>query len=216
MHQLQWRGQAAGPWTIAQIREALASGEVHSLYQIHVEGRWLPLREHLESIDADELGRRATQLGESLRQRDTQKVEPVKAAGRRRLGFDGPVSKPNPFGRPPPVFVKSASGIPSLMPEASADAASSGLDAAPTCWLGVAAFVVSCACFVPYLNLVAWVPAIVLGHLALGQVRRQPQLEGRGLAVGALVIGYATLAFAFITAALAPDLFHRIFPIGDA
>jgi hypothetical protein len=209
-HPLKWRGRAYGPWTLPQIREALTTGEVHSLYQIQVDGHWLPLRDYLENLDAAELARRALELGESLRQREAKKVEPVQRSGR-RLGFDSPISRPDPFGKPPPVFVKGSSGIP------SADlTAVNASDLAPTCWLAVAAFVIACTCFLPYLNLVSWVPAIVLGHFALAQIRQQPLLEGRGLAMGAVIIGFSTLAFAILSALLAPALFHRVFLIGEA
>lgn len=210
LHQLQWRGRAVGPWTLSRIREALADGEVHSLYQVHVEGRWLLLRDHLEALDAVELERRAASLGEMQRRLEESKAEEVKAAGRRHPGL---AFKPDPFGRPPPVFVKQASLH--AASDASQESPRMPLEDAPTCWMAVAAFVVACAGFVPYLNLVCWLPGIVLGHLALRRIRRNPLLEGRGLALGAVIIGYALLVFAVVTAILAPALFQRVFPIGD-
>lgn len=210
LHQLQWRGRAVGPWTLSRIREALANGEVHSLYQVHVEGRWLLLRDHLEVVDAVDLESRAASLGESRRRQEETKAEEVRVVGQRHPGL---ASKPDPFGRPPPVFVKQVSM------HAASDASPEGsrlpLEDAPTCWLAVAAFVVACASFVPYLNLVCWLPGIVLGHLALRRIRRNPLLEGRGLALGAVIIGYALLVFALATAILAPALFRRVFPVGD-
>ncbi len=213
-HQLQWRGRAVGPWSLSQIRQALASGEIHSLYQIQVNGQWLALRDHLEAMDATELEQRAAQWGAHLRQKATAPAASMQPRERKRIGIHGPVIKPDPFGKAPPVFIKSASSIPSLIEKDGAHM--TGSEVAPTCWLAVAAFVVSCASFVPYLNLVSWVPAIVLGHLSLRQIQRQPDLEGRGLALGAVIIGYATLTLAIVTAFFAPAIFYRIFPIGDA
>lgn len=210
LHQLQWRGRIVGPWTLARIREALSNGEVHSLYQIHVEGRWLLLRDHLEALDAVELEQRAASLGEGRRRQDEAKAEEVRVTGQRHPGL---ASKPDPFGKPPPVFVKQASLHAAA--DASQESARMFQEDAPTCWLAVAAFVVACMGFVPYLNLVCWLPGIVLGHLALRRIRRNPLLEGRGLALGAVIMGYALLVFALLTAILDPALFQRVFPIGD-
>lgn len=216
-HQLQWRGRIVGPWTLAQIREGLDTGEIHSLYRVGVNGEWLTLRDYLEQVDAVDLERRAALLGSSKRQKEAEKMaEPVFTGEKRTLGFATQVAKPNPFGKPPPVFVKSSSGIDSLRPHSPHNGDAAPGELPPTCWLAVAAFVVSCACFVPYLNLVSWLPGIVLGHLALQQLERQTALEGRGLALGALIISYTTLGFAVITASFFPELFYRVFPIGDA
>ncbi|MGN2252014.1 DUF4190 domain-containing protein [Frateuria sp. GZRe12] len=49
------------------------------------------------------------------------------------------------------------------------------------------------------LPLVGAIVAIVCGHLARGEIRRsQGQIEGDGLAVAGLVLGYVQLAFGFI------------------
>lgn len=51
-------------------------------------------------------------------------------------------------------------------------------------------------CVVP---LIGAIVAIVCGHLARGEIRRsQGQIEGDGLAVVGLVLGYVQLAFGFI------------------
>lgn len=42
------------------------------------------------------------------------------------------------------------------------------------------------------------IPGIICGHLALSKIEKNPGLEGRGLAVAGLVIGYfASLAWLF-------------------
>ncbi|MGN2250053.1 DUF4190 domain-containing protein [Frateuria edaphi] len=49
------------------------------------------------------------------------------------------------------------------------------------------------------LPLVGAIVAVVCGHLARGEIRRsQGQIEGDGLAVVGLVLGYVQLAFGFI------------------
>jgi hypothetical protein len=39
------------------------------------------------------------------------------------------------------------------------------------------------------------VPGIVCGHLALSKIRKEPALQGRGLAIAGLVIGYVAVGF---------------------
>lgn len=56
-------------------------------------------------------------------------------------------------------------------------------------------------CMLPVVGAIA---AIVCGHLARGEIRRSNgQLEGDGLAVGGLVLGYVQLAFGLLIAILA-------------
>lgn len=203
--QLQWRGKSYGPWTYAEIQERLREGEIHSLYQVRVDGAWLPLRDYIEMVEAETRQQRAAEMAEKIRAQEAAKAQTAKPLVRCRI--QGPVSRPNPFANPPPAFVKT------VLHEKTAGDYYSPADVAPTCWLAVAAFVVSSGSFVPYLNLVSWLPSLVLGHLALHQIQRQPVLEGRGLAIGALLIAYAMLAFAAFSFLWFPDLFYRIFPI---
>lgn len=48
-YRLTWRGAQSGPFSLAEIRQKLAHGELNSMYQIHVDGRWMTLRDFLES-----------------------------------------------------------------------------------------------------------------------------------------------------------------------
>ena len=166
------------------MREALNTGDIHSLYRISISGEWLTLRDYLEQVDAVDLERRAAALGAHCRsQSGVIPSDAAPTAGMRLLTIQAPVFLPEPTLFPPSLPDHRASGA-ALKYEA---------EPAPTCWLAVTAFVVSCASFVPYLNLVSWFPSLVLGHLALQKIHRHPQLEGRGLALGALFIGYATV-----------------------
>jgi uncharacterized membrane protein len=50
-------------------------------------------------------------------------------------------------------------------------------------------------------GLVAAILAIVFGHLAMGQIRRsQGRLDGTGMAVAGLVVGYASVALQILAA----------------
>lgn len=49
------------------------------------------------------------------------------------------------------------------------------------------------------LPLVGSIVAIVTGHMARGEIRRDPErLQGDGLAVGGLILGYVALALAIL------------------
>jgi hypothetical protein len=202
---LQWHGKSHGPWTYSEIQERLAEGEIHSLYQLRIDGVWMPLRDFIEQTEAAALQQQAADRAARIRQQEAEQVVKVRVRGREAI--EGPIKKPNPFANPPPVFVKGASPLPLSSGEFSHS------EIAPTCWLAVAAFVASCCSFVPYLNLVSWLPSLLLGHLALAQIRREPSMEGRGLALGAVIIAYLMLVFAAWSFLFMPNLFYRIFPI---
>jgi len=214
-HQLQWRGRTLGPWPLDRIRAALESGEIHSLYRIQVNGAWMPLREHLEVVDADSLARRAAELGARDGMTATARRMPFPSL--KEAGLEVQAGPTDFFGRAEkntlfePRRTAQTGAMPPPMTKTSGGAAADEL--VPTCWLAVAAFVISCSGLLPYLNLISWLPGIVLGHLALRQIDHQPMLEGRGLAVGALIISYSIVAFALLTGLFAPDLFYRVFPL---
>ncbi len=66
--------------------------------------------------------------------------------------------------------------------------------------LAVASLVCGIAAYFP-LPLLAALPAIVLGHLALNRIRRDPAAHaGRGQAIAGLILGYLNFAFVFLVA----------------
>jgi hypothetical protein len=52
--------------------------------------------------------------------------------------------------------------------------------------------------------------AIILGHIALSQCNRDPQLGGKGLAIAGLVMGYVSILFAGLLAAMAIPAFQKV------
>ena len=50
-----------------------------------------------------------------------------------------------------------------------------------------------CCSAASFLTGVTWVLGIIFGHIALGQINRDPEQTGRGLAIAGLAIGYFTL-----------------------
>jgi len=75
----------------------------------------------------------------------------------------------------------------------------------PTSGLAIASLVCGLAglilswLFVPILASVA---AVITGHMALGQTRRNPALAGRGMAFAGLILGYLVLAFVVLSIAV--------------
>jgi uncharacterized membrane protein len=71
-----------------------------------------------------------------------------------------------------------------------------------------------CGCLSIICGLFAAIPAIVLGHLALGDLKRNPGRPGRGLALAGLIIGYImTILFIVILcfyAALMPTILKAV------
>jgi hypothetical protein len=59
----------------------------------------------------------------------------------------------------------------------------------------------TCGCFALLFGFFTSIPAIILGHLALREIRKTPDRPGRGMAMGGLVMGYllTTLSIALTT-----------------
>lgn len=79
------------------------------------------------------------------------------------------------FGTPPPPFVDTPF-----------------VDTAPKQMSGmaVASLVLALCCFIPLVNALAFIPALVFGHIALSRMKRDPSLGGQGLAIAGLIITY--------------------------
>ncbi|MDR6868261.1 CheY-specific phosphatase CheX [Microbacterium resistens] len=61
--------------------------------------------------------------------------------------------------------------------------------------------------------LLASIVAVITGHMALGQTKRDPRLGGRGLAITGLVLGYigvAGLIFVIVTLIISILLFGTV------
>ena len=230
---LLWKGRQAGPFSLAVIREKLATGEINRMHQVSVEGRWVVLGEFLEHYEGgiearlrSEAARQqaeAVQREEQLRREYEARIaaeraqqsalqEKLAEVEKRSLAqspaprspLDGPPPlsyapvPPAPPSRaqPAPGYAPSPAVAASYMPPASGPPA----DAAPgrTNGVAIAAFVLSICNFIPVVNLISWILAIVLGHIALSQTDRDPTLGGRRFALAALIITYGLLAIGLI------------------
>lgn len=84
---------------------------------------------------------------------------------------------------------------------------------APTSGLAVAALVCGAA---GLLTFVSCIPAIILGHMALAQIRKtRPEPEGKGMAIAGLVLGYlmlvATALIITVMVTILPPLFEEVY-----
>ena len=159
---LRWKGAESGPFSLEEIRELLAAGEISRIHQVQVNGRWKLLDDFAE-LDA------ATP--------DAPKPPEPPPTAR-----EYPVPDSNIAGDESPVFELSATTRMSA--------------------LAVAALIVAVCGFIPYVNLVSWIFALLLGHLALVQMERNAALSGRWLAITALAITYFLLLVGITYAAL--------------
>ena len=68
--------------------------------------------------------------------------------------------------------------------------------------LAIAALIVAVCGFIPYVNLVSWIFALILGHLAVLQIDRNSALSGRWMAITGLTITYFLILVGVTYAAL--------------
>jgi hypothetical protein len=66
-----------------------------------------------------------------------------------------------------------------------------------TSGMAIASLVLSLCFFIPFVNFVHWLLALIFGHIALVQIKRNPAIGGRGLALAGVIISYVWLLFAF-------------------
>jgi len=213
LYHLQWRGTPKGPWTLAYIQQALQSGDIHSLYQIQTDKGWLPLRDFLANLPQHTLKppppnaeqqAAAARLDAELQLRDEyeskfQALETQIAEERRRRREQAAIP-----AQPPPV--------PQWMLQPPAQPAPANASGTPgrTSGLAVASFVLSLLFFIPIANFVTWILSLVFGHMSLSQMRHDPSLRGRGLAIAALLISYVFIGLSILVLIFTPSLYRTI------
>ncbi|MDF2562320.1 MAG: hypothetical protein K0R99_3766 [Microbacterium sp.] len=124
-------------------------------------------------------------------------------------GYAPPSSPP---GYAPPA-AQPAYAAPSVQPGYAPPASPSGYGAYPSAGYPAAASrptnplaVTSLICGIAGVVLIwaiipvlASIAAVITGHMALGQIKRQPGVGGRGLAIAGLILGYAVVAIGAFT-----------------
>ena len=164
---LRWKGVESGPFSIREIRERLADGEISRLHQVQVNGGWKLLDDFLELHPAQE--REAT-----LRREFETRLSDERAR-HAEVEVLPPDSEPRVFPDPAPTH---------------------------TSGFAVAALIAGLCCFIPFMRLIAWIPALLFGHTALIQIKRDATLGGWWLAVAGLAVTYFMLILGTTYAAL--------------
>jgi hypothetical protein len=167
-HQIRWKGRVTGPHSLEDIRGLLAAGEISRLHQIDHAGQWRPLDEFLREaeVTSQQEAAEMAQQDELDRRRMARELadERIRSAAlEQQFAW---------------LQQKQARDR-ELMPKATKKRTSN---------LAVAAFVVSFCSFIPFVNFVSWIPALILAHAAIAEIDKDRNLEGRALAQGAIVI----------------------------
>lgn len=190
---LAWKGRQFGPLSLDEIRGKLANREIGLMHQVQSGGRWVTLDEFLSGLQQEktaadkvaqaksERDRMEQQLRSEREQREAQvaaeQAETADLLQRVRELEQRPLSPPT-----------RESGI-------------SGSDqgrAARTSGLAITALVMGILNFVPGVNLITWIFALIFGHVALSQIKGDPSLRGRGMALTGLIITYVLLGLGLI------------------
>lgn len=104
---LDWRGTQRGPWSIAEIETRLEAGEINSLHSIHVDGKWVVLREFIEQQrNAAELLRKQAQTAQSNRPPEVSPA--IQQTAPPPLPAQPSYANPPAFERPAPVQPKAS------------------------------------------------------------------------------------------------------------
>jgi len=97
------------------------------------------------------------------------------------------VTAPPPgYGQPPAYGQQPGYGQPYGYPGMAPVAPQTNGLAVTSLVLGILSF---------FTNILTGIPAVITGHMALGRIKQNPAMSGRGLAITGLVLGYLSIAF---------------------
>lgn len=132
---IQHNGQQLGPFTEAEFRAKLASGEISAQDHVWYQGmaNWMPVAQS---------------------------------------PLVGPV-------------------VPGALPIPNAT-----YPVAPTAKYAVPALV--CGCLALICSIFTSIPAIILGHMSLSEIKKNPGMQGRGMALAGMILGYVLTAFSIL------------------
>jgi hypothetical protein len=168
---LSWQGAVTGPHTIKEIRSLLKFGKVHSLYKIEVDGGWILLRDHLAEID-----------------RTSRPAAKMTAAPPHPASLPIPNVLPDEHEFSAPKIIPTGASSGTYLP-------STGTQSSPANGIATASFILSLCFFIPVLNGITQLLALVFGHLALAQMGPHHFGKSRALASTGLWITYVQVGF---------------------
>lgn len=103
---LEWRGTRTSGYSYEAIEAALVTGELHSMYKIHANGRWQVLRDYLEQYRAQYAAAQAA-YGSQNQQPAAQPL-PQPARHQSLPSYDEAMAEPAQPQRPAPAQQRSA------------------------------------------------------------------------------------------------------------
>jgi hypothetical protein len=140
------------PFSLDDIKRKLKRREISTLHKIQVDGQWELLRGFLASAKREKISvKRTHSVGGTLEQHDTEAV-PLTIA----INKEHDVYSPNEDGAAEPDAVEQRAHEP-------------GSVAIPSRGFGMASFVLSLFFFLPGINFVCFILALIFGHLALSK-----------------------------------------------
>ena len=183
-YMLLWKGRQAGPFSIAQIREKLSAGDINRMHQIHVDGRWQILDDYLEKLRGVDLETKRSEQqelreAEMRRQIEAQLKDEQKSREVERMASSPAVSQGLPAAH------SSVDPFGAVAPFPPPKSRMSGF--------AITALVMGVCNFIPFVDFVTWILALVFGHIALIQMNADDSLKGRGMAIAGLAITYFLL-----------------------
>ena len=193
---LFWRGQRSGPFTIEEIEQKLAGNEIGLWHQVGDQTSEMTVGELLQQIGEDNrsLQLQQEQARERAQREARQRLEQQNSQAIQRLQEENEAladELDNMRAAQSTPKVVSTPFVPSYPPH---------LPPVPQRVSGqaITAFVFSLLNFVPGINAISWLVAIILAHSALSDMRRDPSIGGKGLATAALWITYTLLFLGLI------------------
>jgi hypothetical protein len=198
---LQWKGRESGPFTVEEIKAKLDSNEIGLLHSVRDQsGAIVTLEELMAAVTANEMAEQQRQQ----ERRAQQEQERIQADYEERLAAEE--SKQQELqkrlteveGKILPTHPLAPSPSPSGPRESQHHEFAGNYAPERTSGLAVTALVMGLLNFVPFVNFVSWILAIIFGHIALSQINRDPNLKGRGMAVAGLTITYVLLGIGVV------------------
>lgn len=170
---ISWQGQVTGPYSLKDIQNLLKLGKIHSLYKVQAEGQWILLRDHLAVLEKKSREEAAKQLviASQPQPSSTSAFKPVDLA-------DDDVE---------PVEVSDPTHVPRL--------SNAGREASVPAGIAITSFVLSLFFFIPFLNGITWLLALIFGHLALANSENRPIGKAATLAWVGLWITYVEIGY---------------------
>lgn len=116
---------------------------------------------------------------------------PTASPGELEVGLASPPPQPPPWSStPPPGAVSHGYGYPPAAVRRNSGLAIGALVAG---LIGSVGGLITCGLLAP-----GAVVAVVLGHVSLSQMKRDPGLEGRGMALAGTVLGWITIGLSIL------------------